>query len=284
MSKRSGRYNTPREPGTAPKHRSVSQLEMLGGCGVQYAFRYLDGLREPGSLAKAKGSAIHEAAQENFGQKIASDADVSLDDFRDLAAARFEGEVRSEMLFTPAEESVGIKKAVATQKDATVKLAEFYHVTISPEYRPAAVEREFVIELPSAGTTLVGVIDLRDILNRIIDHKTSKRAKSKGDADSSLQLTAYAAAETKEGRPPPELVLDTAVQTAGGKCYRNKVVTHRGPDDYAALAARIVAAEQVIQSGAFMPAPAKAWWCSPSWCGYFHRCPYVNKNRKESDE
>jgi RecB family exonuclease len=281
----SRRYSTPRTPGVAPAHRSVSQLEMLAGCGQQFAFRYLDGLKEPGSLAKAKGSAIHGAAQGNFTQKIESDADIPLDDFRDLAAERFVAETKGSLLFTPSEESTGIRKAVAEQKDATVKLAEFYHTTISPDYRPAATEEEFTIELPSAGTTLIGVIDLRDILDRIIDHKTSKRAKSQKDADGSLQLTTYAAARTKVGRPPPSIVLDTAVQTAGGKAYRNKLVTTRGPEDYAALAARIVAAEKVIKSGAFMPAPAKAWWCSAEWCGFHRICPFVNgKQARPTDE
>ncbi len=252
---------------------------MLAGCGQQFAFRYIDGIREPGSLAKAKGSAIHGAAQSNFSQKINSDTDIPLSEFRDLAAERFEVETHSAMLFTPGEESVGIRKSVAQQKDSTVKLAEFYHTTISPDYKPQATEQEFSIELPSAGTTLVGVIDLVDVFDEIIDHKTSKRAKSQNDADSSLQLTTYAAARTKEGRPPPSITLDTAVQTPGGKTYRNKLKTTRGPDDFNALAARIVAAEKVIKSGAFMPAPAKAWWCSAEWCGFWTQCPFVNRKR-----
>lgn len=277
-------YDKPRVPGEAPAHRSVSQIEMLSGCGIQYAFRYLDGIREPGSLPKAKGSAIHKAAQGNFGQKVESDVDMPLADFLDLAATHFEGEVRGDMQFSPWEESQGVQRSIARQKDATVELAHFYHVTISPDYHPAMVETPFSIDLPSAGTTLVGVIDLRDVLMRIVDHKTSKRAKSQSDADTSLQLTAYAAAATREGKPPPEIVLDTAVQTSGGasgepKTRRQKLITHRGPADYAALANRIMAAEAVIASGAFMPAPAKAWWCSPAWCGYWTRCPFVNRTR-----
>src|SRR5689334_17173316 len=110
---RNTRYSAPRTPGVAPAHRSVSQLEMLAGCGQQYAFRYLDGLREPGSLAKAKGSAIHGAAQGNFTQKIESDADIPLDDFRDLAAERFTAETKGSLLFTPEEDSIGTRRAVA---------------------------------------------------------------------------------------------------------------------------------------------------------------------------
>lgn len=270
--------------GKAPAHRSVSQLETLAKCGQQYAFRYLDGLKEPGSLARAKGSAVHEAAQGNFEQKITSDVDLPMSDFRDLAAAAFEGEIRSELLYTREEQSIGVKAIESRQKDATVKLAEYYHHNVSPDYQPAAVEQPFSIALPSAGTTLVGVIDLQDMHARLIDSKTSKRAKAQAEADSSLQLTAYAAAATREGKPPPEIILDTVVQTAGGasgngKTYRNKLVTHRGPDDYAALAARIVAAEKIIKAGAFGPAPTGAWWCSAAWCGFHRICPFVNHSR-----
>lgn len=274
----------PRTPGKAPAHRSVSQLETLFGCGQQYAFKYLEGIREPGSLPKAKGSAVHGAAQANFQQKVETDFDVPADDFRDLAAATFEAEMRGEVLFSPEEQSVGVKKAVAKQKDATVKLAEFYHATVSPDYRPVLVEHEFSIDLPSLGTSLIGFIDLVDLTGRIIDTKTSKRAKSQNDADTSLQLTAYAAAREKEKRPAPSLILDTCVQTAGGKTYRQKLTTHRDQADYAALAARMVAAEKIIQAGAFMPAPAKAWWCSPSWCGFWAQCPFVNRKRATGSE
>jgi RecB family exonuclease len=273
------RKSRPRVKGEAPKHRSVAQLEQLAKCGAAYAFRYIENIPEPGSLAKAKGSAVHEAAQVNFEQKIDSDADVPLDDFRDLAVSSFEAEVRGSMLFTRDEESIGTKKATAQQKDATAKLADFYHVTISPEYQPQAIETEFEIPLPSAGTSLVGVIDLVDMLDRVVDHKTSKRSKSQAEADTSLQLTAYGAARTRAGAPPPELVLDTAVQTPAGKSYRNKLVTTRGPDDYKALSHRIVAAEAIIQAGNFGPAPVAAWWCSPQWCGYWTICPFVNRNR-----
>lgn len=278
MSKARGGSSRP------PGHRSTSQLELLAKCGQAYAFRYIDGLHEPGSLPKAKGSAVHEAAQGNFEQKIESDRDIPLDDFRDLAATRFEAETRGAILFTPDEESVGTRKAVSRQKDATVALAEFYHLNISPDYRPAQVEQRFEIPLPSAGTSLVGVIDLTDIFDRVIDHKTSKRAKSQADADSSLQFTAYAAHRTRIGRPPPSIVVETAVQTPGGKTYRKRVETSRNADDFQALANRIIAAERIIQAGAFGPAPTGAWWCSPSWCGFWAQCPFVNRKRATPEE
>lgn len=264
------------DPGS---YLSVSQLETLAKCGYQWAFRYLDHITEPGGLARAKGSGVHDAANLNFDQKIVTDRDLPVVEFEDAAVAVFEGEVRSAIAFTPEEESEGTKKAVARQKDNTAKLAREFHLQISPDYRPQAVEQQFRIELPSAGTSIVGVIDLVDLPGQIIDYKTSTRHKSQNDADGSLQLTTYAAELTRRQRPPPGIIMESMVQTKAGNISRKKLKTTRGPVDFNALANRIIAAQKVISSGAFMPAPTGAWWCSPQWCGYWHRCPAVNRDR-----
>lgn len=265
--------------GDRGSYLSVSQLETLAKCGYQWAFRYIDGIIEPGSLARAKGSGVHDAANVNFEQKIVTDLDISVADFTDAAVSTFEGEVRSAIAFTPDEESEGTKKATARQKDNTAKLAEQFHLQISPDYRPQSVEQPFTIDLPSAGTRVSGVIDLVDLPGQIIDHKTGVRAKNQADADNSLQLTTYAAAQIRRGLPPTGIILESLSQSKAGTISRKQFKTTRGAIDFNALANRIIAAQRVIASGAFMPAPTGAWWCSPVYCGYWHRCPAVNRDR-----
>jgi RecB family exonuclease len=265
--------------GERGSYLSVSQLETLSKCGYQWVFRYIDGIVEPGSLARAKGSGIHDAANVNFEQKIVTDTDIPVAEFTDAAVAAFEGEVRSAIAFTPDEESEGTKKATARQKDNTAALAREFHLQISPDYRPQAVEQPFTIDLPSAGTRISGVIDLIDLPGQIIDHKTGVRSKTQADADNSLQLTTYAAHRVRVGLPPTGIILESLSQTKAGNISRKRFKTSRGPIDFHALANRIVAAQKVISSGAFMPAPTGAWWCSPQWCGYWSRCPAVNRDR-----
>lgn len=282
MARFQGPSNRPK--GQAPEHQSVSQLELLSKCGVAFAFRYLDGIKVPPSLAMVKGTATHTAAQDNFRQKIESREDISVADFEEIAATTFEAETHSGVAYTPEEESVGIAKVKGAAKDRTVEMARGYHLEISPEYQPAIVEEEFTIPLPSAGTSIKGWIDLVDVKQRIVDHKTSGRAKNQADADASLQLTTYAAARTRAGFPPPEIRLETMVQTKAGNLKRQQLVTFRGAEDFSALAQRIIRAKQIIDLGAFLPAPVGAWWCSPKWCGYHSICPFVNHSKRISDE
>lgn len=261
---------------------STSQLEMLGRCGKQFEFRYMDGLIEPGNLKLAKGNGVHGAAQQNFEQKIETDVDWPVADFVEAAVTAYEGEVRGDLLLSPDEKSLGPKKAIAAQKDRTAELAEAFHLKVSPDYHPVAVEEPFSIDLPSAQTRLVGVIDLQDIVGQIIDHKTGKRAKSQQDADESVQLTSYAAARARKGNPATGIVLESLSQSDAGNISRKSIKTSRGPGDFSALAARIVAAKRVIESGVFMP--AQAGFGSPcGWCGFRHRCPYVSKDRQPTD-
>lgn len=263
---------------------STSQLNVLNKCGQRYVFRYIEKIPEPGSLARAKGTGVHSAGQANFQQKIDSDADIPPEDFVSLAVESFDAEVKGSLQFTREEEGIGLRRATGRQRDHTARLAGVFHSEVSPSYHPIAVEQPFAIPLPSANTTFVGVVDLVDVVNRIIDHKTGKRHKTQADVDTSLQLTSYAAAQTRAGRPPGGVLLESLAQNKAGDVTRRTLKTTRGAEDYAALAARIAAAKRQIDAGAFGPAPEGAWWCSPSWCGYWAMCPFVNRSKATSEE
>jgi len=264
-----------------PEHWSPSRLDMIAKCGKQYEFRYLDGIRNPPSIAMAKGSSIHSAQQENYRQKRTSFEDLPTDDLVDLAVETFRAQTTAgELALLPEEVKVGPKVIIAKNRDKTAKLAEYWAQNAAGRYQPKLVERWFNLQVPDS-PPLVGVIDLLDDQNRLVDLKTSGKKKSQQDADSSTQLTVYHAAVRKiTGSAPSGIYLDNIVQTPAGKMSHGIIETSRGGADLVALTHRIAAANKVVESGAFMPAPPGAWWCSKRWCGYFDRCPHV-KGRKE---
>jgi hypothetical protein len=263
----------------AKKHLSVSQLEMLSKCGQQYAYRYLDELKIPPGVQQIRGTAVHASTEANWREKQETYRDLPVEDLKDIAAARFDLEISGGFAMTSDEESVGRDKVLGEAKDTAVAMAAFFGQEIAQDYQPVLVEQSFRIELPGE-YDFVGVIDLADDQRRIVDLKTSMKAKNPIDAEASLQLTSYVAGHgILTGELATSVRLDTIVKNKSG-IRRQILESQRSERDFEVLAARINAAESVIAAGAFAPAPMGAWWCGERWCGYWHQCPFVNAERR----
>ena len=259
---------------TAKPHISPSQLEMYCRCPEQYRRRYVEGEVIPPGIALLKGSSFHRAAEVNMEQKLTTYRDLPADEIVEIAVANFEQEAAGEILLTDEEAARGTAAVLGEAKDQLAQLAETHATQQAPDYQPTLVEKTVRIELPEAPRDLVGIIDLVDDQGRVIDFKTATRKKSQSDADSSVQLTVYAAAyETLFGQPPVELRLDCVIQTKT-RTDRQVVTTHRSHADMDALARRINAVTAAIEAGIFPPTNPGNWWCSPTFCGYWHDCPY----------
>jgi hypothetical protein len=261
-------------------HLSPSQLDMFFRCGEQYRRRYMEKEIIPPGIAVIQGTGFHGGAKANGEQKIFSHEDLPASDIKEAAAAAFETRLAGGYMLDPDEESRGAAVVIGEAKDSTVAMADFYAKHQAPEYQPVLVEKKVRIELPLAARDLVGIIDLADDQRRVVDLKTSRRRKNQNDADTSLQLTTYAAAYKAEtGEDPAEVRLDTVVQQAKGHA-RDLQVSTRGPQDFAALANRINAVTQAIEAGIFPPTDPGNWACSERFCGYWKSCKYVNSERK----
>ncbi|NOX54236.1 MAG: PD-(D/E)XK nuclease family protein [Planctomycetes bacterium] len=228
----------------------------------------------PPGIALLKGTSFHRAAEANMEQKLTTHRDLPAEEIVEIAVANFEQEAAGDILLTDEEASRGPAVVLGEAKDQLAELAETHAKQQAPEYQPALVEKSVRIELPEAPRDLVGIIDLVDDRGRVIDFKTATRRRSQSDADSSVQLTVYAAAyECLHGVPPTELRLDCVVQTKT-QTTRQVLATHRSREDFAALARRINAVTAAIEAGVFPPTNPGNWWCSPTFCGYWHDCPY----------
>lgn len=266
------------EANDSRKHLSVSQLDMLSRCGQQWAYRYLDGLIMPPGFALLKGKAVHAAAEANFRQKLTSRVDLPRNDIRDIAVASFESECTAGYALDE-ESGVSPRGQIDAAKDETAALGDAHAALQAPAYQPVLVEARFRINLPGP-TDLVGVIDLASEAGEVVDFKNVSKAISQADADNSMQLTAYAAAlPVLTGSPATAIKLDSLVARKSG-IDRHELFTARGSGDFAALAARVNAANSVIESGTFMPAVSGGFGSPCSWCGYRRICPYVSPIKK----
>lgn len=263
-------------------HISPSQLESYCRCPEAYRRRYLDGQVIPPGIAQMKGTGFHRGAELNMRQKLESHRDLPTSDIVDCAIASFAENVKVGCELTADERSRGKDIVVGEAVDALRTMATVHAEKQAPEYQPVLIEEKVRIELPNAPRDLLGIIDLADDKQRVVDFKTGGKKKTQNDADDSVQLTVYAAAyHARTGRPPSELRLDTVVQTKT-KTFSQVVSTTRGEPDFSALANRINAVTKSIEAGSFPPATPQSWWCSDRYCGYHSTCPYVNSERKSA--
>jgi hypothetical protein len=237
----------------------------------------------PPDVALLTGTGYHKGAEANFRQKIESHQDLPEKEIVEAAVAGFETELAGGYSLSREEVSIGTDKVLGTAKDEVARLAALHAREVAPDYQPVAVEETVRIELPNATHDMLGVLDLRDDQDRIIDFKTAGKKKNQADADNNQQLTVYAAGyHIQRGKPPAALRLDFAVKTKTP--YRHILETTRSPRDYQVLVNRINAMLAAIKSGNFPPAAPGTWWCSTKFCGYARQCPYFNAQRNTDVE
>ncbi len=264
-------------------HVSPTQLDMHAKCGMQYHFRYVEGIIIPPGTAMMKGTSVHGAAKVNNRQKIESHKDLPIAELKEAAAAAFEGAQSGGYRLDDEERDRGEKVVMGEAKDRAVAMTEVYGKEIAPAYQPGFVEKRFRILLPGP-RDLVGIIDMADIRRNVVDLKTTAKKKSQADADASLQLTTYAAGHKAiTGHDAASLKLETVVQTKT-KTYRQTLQTSRTAASQQVLANRINAMTESLAAGVIVPAPPSAWWCSRKWCGYHSMCPFVENGRNRNGD
>ncbi|MBN2131275.1 MAG: PD-(D/E)XK nuclease family protein [Sedimentisphaerales bacterium] len=273
---------------TAEKpHISATQYTMWARCPEQYRRRYICGEVIPPGIALLQGSAFHVGAETNMRQKIESHEDLPAPEIVEAAAAGFEERVAGGYVLSDEESACGAKLVLGQAKDQLVALMWCHAAEQAPDYQPVAVEHTTRILFPHATHDMLAITDLRDDRGRVVDFKTAARKPPQADADTSVQLTIYAAAyQIETGQPPSEVRLDVVTKTKTPK--RHVLPSHRDRNDYAALLSRIntmLAAIAALSGHGIEPwpaAPVGAWWCCDKFCGFWRTCPHVNSERKEA--
>lgn len=259
------------------KYLTQSMVGTFQRCPAQFERIYVNGERRPPSISARRGSSLHKSAEINHSYKLHSPDDLPLDVLQDAARDEYMRLVKDEGVFIPKKDVGGKVRLLNDGLNATIKLTALYHAEVAPAIHPALVEEKIEFD---AGLTLIlsGIIDVFTVDKWLPDLKTADKSKSQNFADSSIQLSLYAALiHHRTGSWPTKLSYEVLVNNTTAKLQ--SLETTRGPTDFSALLIRLDVICQQIFSGIFPPCDPGAWICSERWCGFYQSCKYSSKRR-----
>lgn len=255
-------------------HWSYSSInQFLNICSLQWAFDRLYKVpRAFTSLPLSFGSAFHRTLEwaatarmggEHIEPKAASErfADFWERQVRDTPDLRFEPDTDSNACSQQGRDLVACAVSDWPEDEQVVSVSRAFAVPL--------VDREGVaLEQP-----LVGEFDCvveKNGLETIVDWKTSAKRWPKGQADKSLQPTAYLYARTHLGQKQGNFRFDVAVKNKTPVMDRHD--TSRTSDQFARMVELVKRAESMIRAEHFLPneqgyycngcpfqEPCKAW-------------------------
>jgi len=259
---------------------SPSQIGMYFRCGLQYQYRYLEGIKIPPAVAMILGRGGHRAIEADLTAKIDTGellpTEAVLEIARDATDAEFQGQ---EPELNEEEKSRGRDAVRGATIDSAVLMVGAHHVELAPTLNPTHVERKMAVLTPDGFKNLLGIVDIVEP-NTSRDTKFKGKSPNAGDADTSMQLTFYSLASHVIDGVDRALCIDAIVKTPKGKDA--KVVTletSRDAADWQRLIDSIKAMQKGMEAGIFFPAEPGSWVCSERWCGYWQMCNYGRKQR-----
>lgn len=266
---------------------SVSQLEMVQRCGIQFQFRYEKGMRLAPGIAAIRGSGFHHANRRNFEQKVTTYVDLPTDEVVASAAEYVDGAFGAgEVYLTPDERTVGLGKLRSETKDAATQMVGHFMEKVAPHIQPEHVEKKVTFN-PDADkfpTKLMGILDLVKKVGAsrtIVDMKTGARSPNADAAETSQQLTMYSLLyRALTGEEETAVELSHVIRTSAGRLSSMTQTSHRDIEDIKILVRRLAAAHQTIKAGIFLPTNPSNWWCDEKWCGFWNICPFVRQGRR----
>jgi len=246
---------------------SVTQINMLSRCSLQWWWRYGKGIKSPPGVALVLGRGTHAAVEADLVNKMEWGELLDEEEVK-ATAADATRRIWQEMEPVRTDEDPDEGGTV----DTAVSLASLHHRQVAPALEPTAVEETFVLEMDGFPFDLTGVKDIKE-KGRIRDTKTSSKTPQADEAAKSIQLTAYHLDETARGNADNEVVLDFLVKSKTPKAV--SLTATRTEEDHRRFLARVEAAAKVIETGAFYPTDPGSWACSSRFCSYFDSvCPH----------
>ena len=261
---------------------SNSSLSLLSSCAEAFRRRYINGERFPASPRMVRGRVVHTVAQTSYTRTLNAEALPSIEEAHDLAATHFAQAWSEGVQLEPEDRALGEAKAKDASLDFAVDMSGYHVQRVAPSVHPIAVEERMTVTLPDSDILVHGIVDLielQDGADVVRDLKTSEKAPNANAAETSLQLTMYAALwKADVGHLPQRLVLDYITRTPAKKIKGYvPLVTTRDNEDLRVLGSRLQTAVALVQRGIFMPAPVDSWKCSERYCEYWSTCPYIRR-------
>lgn len=230
-------------------------------CPRQYMFRYMMGLRVPPKSALVVGLSFDSAATVNFKQKIESKVDLPESDVLDACATDFDKRA-------PGTDWDGDDPG--EQKDLAIRMTKAFHAKAAPNIKPLTVQEEFRIET-DAGYALGGTFDVTEENHVVRDQKTSKTEYAEDAVQTEIQPAVYSFAYEAKHGVKPDFAFDVVTKHKKEPRYqevRGKV----GETQTEQLFEAVGIMHSQIQRGEFQYSAPGSWWCSKTWCGWWHMC------------
>lgn len=250
-----------------------TQVQMFWDkCPKAFEFRYIKGVRTAPAGAAYQGTAYHGGLEENFKYKLEASKDLPREAVEQVVADRWDNLIKRQKPVVDDGVELG------ALKDQAVALAACYHDEVAASVQPQHVEQELFVPVEGA-YPIACRLDLIDVDDIDIEHKTSGAKWEERRADGDLQMTAYEYARRKTlGRATPGGQLHIAVKTKVPKMQRLHVIKTEEQLLGFEVVHRFVS--DAIRRGDFPPR-TDGWWCSQKWCGYWNECPYGAKQAKQ---
>jgi len=261
------------------EHLSPSSFNMMIRCGMQWFFRYVEGLKRPPGVALVIGTGVDKGVNLNMEQKMETG---NLAELAEVKQKTFETVVNtfemSEIALDDDEKKKGMQKVKDEAADMAVSLSAVHYQKAAPKIFPVAVQERWELEVDGYPfETLMGIIDISET-NVVRDTKTTKRSPSGGEADKSDQLNFYAYYKKVAEDKNVETVLDFLVKLKTNPKFVPVYTSRPHTDeDFNRLWEKIDAVSLAIEKEVFLPTLPDNWWCSPKWCGYYDVCKFARR-------
>lgn len=243
-----------------------SEIKTYLMCGMSWAFRYVDKIKMPGSVAAMIGNCVDTGVSANLAQKVVSGKDMPIDQVLETCSSEFEKRV-PETVFDEEEQP-------GPAKDAAIRVMEFHHKHVAPLISPVTVQEEFVIQT-DAGYDLAGAIDYTDRNDFIGDTKTASRQRASSYVvNGAFQPAMYDYAfQAMRNRPAKGFRFDIITRPTVKLAPEYKPISGQVTEaDHAWLFNGITQVHKAIQAGIALPISEGHWKCSPKYCEYFSIC------------
>jgi hypothetical protein len=237
---------------------SPTQVRTFLNCSARWWFKYGLSIPETKNSALALGSAVHQAIELNFREKVTTKED--LDTLGVVAIFRDVWHVQAQQAEFRADED-----PVAVGKMGEQLVAK-YMDEAAPWIQPASVELDVAGEI--GGVLVRGKVDLLDEEGCIVDLKTSARKPSGISPDYAFQLATYrqiTPGATGEAR------LDTLVKTKVVQLVRQAYTV--GEQDIRAVEVMYPLVQDGIASGLYFP-NRQSLTCSQRNCSFWRQCEH----------
>lgn len=234
---------------------SFSKVDAYQQCPLKYKYQAVDKLPTPPTPHLSWGSSLHAALEWFWDRKLPEPPSAD-----ELAAALYDRWDDTGFADMSRRDKIGWYR----HAQDVLRRHQAQH---APSYRPAAaVEQWFDVDLGDRVRVrgfIDGVMPTGDGGFGIVDWKTNRRAKTRAQVETSLQLALYAlAARDLWGRDPDWVALEFVVPG-----IRVEVPIERIDVDAAVAEVHRVAA--AIRAGRFSPTPNRL--CG--WCDFRDICP-----------